>query len=57
MSLAIVEECSKFLIREGLTIAFAESATAGRICAEFALVVDAGKFLYDVIVFHSISIK
>lgn len=57
MSLAIVEECSKFLIREGLTIAFAESATAGRICAEFALAVNAGKCLKGGIVCYDACIK
>lgn len=57
MALEIVEECSKFLIREGFTIAFAESATAGRICAEFSLAKNAGKFLKGGIVCYDACIK
>ena len=41
----LVNRCAALLIGKGLTIAFAESATAGRICAEFALAEKAGKFL------------
>lgn len=37
--------CGELLVKNKLTIAFAESATAGRISAEFALIPDAGKFL------------
>jgi nicotinamide-nucleotide amidase len=38
-------DCSKILIKKKLTIAFAESATAGRMVSEFSMVEDAGKFL------------
>lgn len=38
-------ECGKRLKEQKLTIAFAESATAGRLTAEFALLPDAGDFL------------
>lgn len=41
----LITRCAALLIGKGLTIAFAESATAGRICAEFALAEHAGKFL------------
>ena len=41
----LITRCADLLISKGLTIAFAESATAGRICAEFALAEQAGKFL------------
>ena len=41
----LITTCAQLLISKGLTIAFAESATAGRICAEFALAEHAGKFL------------
>jgi nicotinamide-nucleotide amidase len=57
MPLEIIRECSKFLIREGLTIAFAESATAGRVCSEFALADDAGKFLKGGLVCYDACIK
>lgn len=57
MSLEKVDECSKFLIRQGFTIAFAESATAGRICSEFALAHNAGKFFKGGIVCYDGCIK
>jgi len=41
----LISKCAQLLIEKGLTIAFAESATAGRICAEFALAENAGQFL------------
>jgi nicotinamide-nucleotide amidase len=41
----VIERCAQLLIDKKLTIAFAESATAGRICAEFALPEHAGLFL------------
>jgi nicotinamide-nucleotide amidase len=41
----LISTCTQLLIEKGLTIAFAESATAGRICAEFALAEHAGQFL------------
>jgi len=53
----IINECGKFLIREGLTIAFAESATAGRVCSDFALAEDAGKFLKGGLVCYDACIK
>lgn len=41
----LITRCAALLISKGFTIAFAESATAGRICAEFALAEHAGMFL------------
>jgi len=41
----LINDCAVLLISKGLTIAFAESATAGRICAEFAMAEHAGMFL------------
>lgn len=52
-----LKRCGKLLIRRQLTIAFAESATAGRICAEFAMVPDAGKFLKGGIVCYDADLK
>src|ERR1700709_512979 len=37
--------CSKLMADKGLTIAFAESATAGWLCSEFALTEESGKVL------------
>lgn len=57
MSLEIVNECGRFLIRNKLTVAFAESATAGRLCSEFALAEHAGIFLKGGIVCYDACIK
>src|SRR4051812_18653947 len=40
-----ISECSKLMAGQGLTIAFAESATAGWLCSEFALTEESGKVL------------
>ena len=45
------------LIAKNLTVAFAESATAGRVAAEFSLIEDAGKFLQGGIVCYDSKIK
>lgn len=52
-----LKRCGKLLIQHKLTIAFAESATAGRISAEFAMVFDAGKFLKGGIVCYDADLK
>ncbi|MFA4867938.1 MAG: nicotinamide-nucleotide amidohydrolase family protein [Pedobacter sp.] len=52
-----VKRCGKLLIKHQLTIAFAESATAGRISAAFAMVPDAGKFLKGGIVCYDADLK
>ncbi|WP_276088114.1 CinA family protein [Pedobacter sp. JY14-1] len=49
--------CAKLLIENKLTIAFAESATAGRIAADFSLQPDAGKFLKGGIVCYDACLK
>ena len=52
-----IESVAKILISNKLTIAFAESATAGRACAEFAMACDAGKFLKGGFVCYDASLK
>ncbi|MGM9478085.1 CinA family protein [Pedobacter sp. GSP4] len=52
-----MEEVGKMLTTGGLTIAFAESATAGRLTAEFSLINDAGKFLKGGIVCYDACLK
>lgn len=49
--------CGKLLITQKLTIAFAESATAGRMASEFALIPDAGKFLIGGLVCYDACLK
>lgn len=49
--------CGELLIRNKLSLAFAESATAGRIAAEFSLVPDAGKFLKGGLVCYDAALK
>jgi len=53
----LISSCAKLLINRRLTIAFAESATAGRICAEFALAEHAGKFLKGGVNCYDASLK
>ncbi|SDE95611.1 competence/damage-inducible protein cinA [Mucilaginibacter pineti] len=40
-----IETCGKLMAKKGLTIAFAESATAGWLCSEFALTEASGQVL------------
>ena len=49
--------CSKLLAEKGLTIAFAESATAGWLCSEFALAPESGKVLKGGIVCYDATLK
>jgi nicotinamide-nucleotide amidase len=53
----LINKCTALLIGRGLSIAFAESATAGRICAEFALAEHAGKFLKGGLICYDASLK
>ena len=53
----IVKKCSKLLLENRLTIAFAESVTAGRLSAEFSLVENAGKFLKCSLVSYDAGVK
>ncbi len=52
-----IEEAARLLIENKLTLAFAESATAGRASAEFSLACDAGKFLKGGLVCYDASMK
>jgi nicotinamide-nucleotide amidase len=49
--------CADILTARGLTVSFAESATAGRIMADFSLVPDAGKFLKGGLVCYDACLK
>lgn len=52
-----IEIAAQRLIEADLTIAFAESATAGRASAEFSLACDAGKFLKGGLVCYDATLK
>ena len=52
-----IEDAAKLLIGKNLTLAFAESATAGRASAEFSLACNAGKFLKGGFVCYDASLK
>lgn len=54
---ADVVRCSELLLDKKLTIAFAESASAGRMVAEFAMVPNAGKFLKGGFVCYDACLK
>lgn len=49
--------CSKLMAEQGLTIAFAESATAGWLCSEFALAPESGSILKGGITCYDASLK
>ena len=53
----VIERAAKLLISKELSIAFAESATAGRASAEFSLACDAGKFLKGGLVCYDALLK
>ena len=50
-------ECSRLIANQKLTIAFAESATAGWLCSEFALAQESGEILKGGIVCYDASLK
>lgn len=52
-----IGECSKLMAQRGLSIVFAESATAGWLCSEFALTEESGKVLKGGIVCYDASLK
>lgn len=52
-----IVRCSELLKAKQLTIAFVESATAGRMAAEFSMVPEAGKFLKGGFVCYDASLK
>jgi nicotinamide-nucleotide amidase len=49
--------CSKLMAEQSLTIAFAESATAGWLCSEFALTEESGKVLKGGIACYDAELK
>ncbi|MDA6069959.1 nicotinamide-nucleotide amidohydrolase family protein [Flavobacterium sp. AC] len=53
----IITECSKIIAEKGLNIAFAESASPGRLSAEFSLTPDSGKILRGGIVCYEVFVK
>jgi nicotinamide-nucleotide amidase len=57
MPSAIVCECSHTLKDKSLTIAFAESATAGKLISEFALIPDCGDILKGSIACYDRTVK
>lgn len=57
MPSTIVLECSKALADNKLRIAFAESASAGRLAAEFSLTPESGQVLLGGIVCYDATIK
>jgi nicotinamide-nucleotide amidase len=52
-----ISRCSKLMAGQGLTVAFAESATAGWLCSEFALTEESGKVLKGGLVCYDASLK
>jgi len=52
-----ISDCSKLMAEKGLTVAFAESATAGWLCSEFALTEHSGKVLKGGIVCYDADLK
>lgn len=54
---SLILNCAELLIRENLSIAFAESASAGRFTAEFSLAPQAGKFLKGGLACYDASLK
>lgn len=57
MPSSLVIESSKLLESHQLTIAFAESATAGRLASEFALAENSGKILIGGLVCYDACVK
>lgn len=53
----IVIKCSKAIADKGWNIAFAESATAGRLCAEFSMTKYSGPILRGGIVSYEVFVK
>lgn len=53
----LVNNCSKAIAAKGYTIAFIESATAGRMCSEFSLTPNSGYILHGGISCYKVFIK
>ncbi|SDH14303.1 CinA family protein [Mucilaginibacter gossypii] len=52
-----IQHCSKIMAEKGLSVAFAESATAGWLCSEFALTEESGKVLKGGITCYDADLK
>ncbi|TCN57648.1 CinA family protein [Flavobacterium circumlabens] len=57
MSSEIIIRCSEIVADKGWNIAFAESASAGKLCAEFSLTPFSGKILRGGIVCYEVFVK
>jgi nicotinamide-nucleotide amidase len=57
MPSTILIKCGRKLLENNLTVVFAESVTGGRICAEFSLLEQAGKFLKGSLVTYDAGLK
>ena len=57
MTSEIMKEVGGMLIEKHLTVAFAESATAGRLTADFSMIENAGKFLKGGIACYDACVK
>lgn len=57
MAFQTVERCSELVAQKKLTISFVESATAGRLCAEFAMASQSGSILKGGIVCYDAEVK
>lgn len=53
----LIHDCGRILKDHGLTIAFAESATAGRLASEFSLCADSGGVLKGGLVCYDAQVK
>ncbi|MGQ2984997.1 CinA family protein [Flavobacterium sp.] len=53
----IIKRCSAAIAAKGWNIAFVESATAGRMCSEFALTEESGKILRGGISCYEVFVK
>jgi nicotinamide-nucleotide amidase len=53
----VLEDCSALLMDKKLTVSFAESATAGRVIAEFSLIPHCGKVITGSLVCYDAGIK
>lgn len=53
----IINQCSQFIAGKEWNIAFAESATAGRICSEFSLTSHSGKILRGGLCCYEVFVK
>ena len=57
MAFQKIDMCNQIIAQKKLTISFAESATAGRLCAEFAMAPESGSTLKGGIVCYDAEVK